>query len=204
MHNVRQNILQTLAKRGPLEIEEIAQTTHLSKMAARYHVRLLERNGLVKRGKPDHRGTVGRPSAPYTLGANAHELLPKRYDALASLLLDELVRALGAEKARELAQRAGKRVARTAPRLTRLAGIESRLERLAAFLFPRGYRLSWESTDQGAQVVVHDCPYYRVARSQPLVCDLDRALFGAFLGVPLAKLTWATMHGSECRLLIEN
>ncbi len=204
MLNVRQTILRILANRGPLPIEEIAQATHLSKMAARYHVRLMEQNGLVKRCRPEHRGSVGRPSAAYVLGGSAHELLPKRYDTLATLLLDELVRTLGAAKASDLVKQAGERVARTAPRLARRAGIETRLRRLAAFLAPRGYRVSWVKIDQGARIIVHDCPYAHVARAQPIVCDLDRALFGALLGIPSTGVTRTTVRDGECQFLIEN
>lgn len=204
MLNVRQTILEILSQHGPLGIEEIARATHLSKMAARYHMGLLERAGLVSAyGRESHR-SVGRPKLRYKLSEQAHELLPKRYDAFAALLLDEVTRRLGSKRACELLRRVGRRVAAAAPPLDRGAGTAVRLKRLVKFLSPRGYRASWERTGDGYELVMHDCPYRQVAQAQPCVCEMDRALIGALLGMPFAMTTCIAARDAECHFVTKS
>ncbi len=204
MLNVRQVILETLSQRGSLGIEEIARVTRLSKMAARYHLGLLERAGLVLACRVvESSRSVGRPKLRYKLSERAHELLPKRYDAFAALLLDQVQRTLGSKRVCELLRRVGRRVAAAAPQ-DRGAGTGPRLRRLVRFLSPRGYRASWERTSDGYELVVHDCPYRQIAQAQPCVCEMDRALIGALLGAPFTMTTCIARRDPECHFVIEN
>ncbi len=204
MPNVRQTILETLSQHGPLGMEEIARATHLSKMAARYHMGLLERAGLVSLFELEHRRSVGRPKIRYALSEQAHDVLPKQYEAFAALLVSEVTRTLGSRQARGLLRRMGRRIAATAPPLYRHAGTAVRLKRLVKFLSPRGYRASWEKRGDGYELVMHDCPYRQVAQAQPGVCELDRAIIGALLGTPFAMTACISTRDPECHFVIEN
>ncbi len=203
MPNVRQTILETLSQHGPLGIEEIARATHLSKMATRYHMGLLERARLVLACGVESSRSVGRPKIQYGLSEQAYQLLPKQYGAFAALLLDEVTRTLGSKQTRELVQRIGRRVAAAAPQ-DRGTGTGARLKRLVRFLSPRGYRASWERTGDGYELVVHDCPYRQVAKAQPCVCEMDRALIGALLGAPFTMTTCIATRDAVCHFMIDN
>jgi DeoR family suf operon transcriptional repressor len=204
MPGVRQIILETLSLRGPLGIEEIAQATNLSKMAARYHMHLLEQDGLVQPCGSATRRSVGRPKLCYALTERAHEWLPKRYDAFATVLLDEVTRTLGTEKVRGLLRQAGRRAAEATPLLPKSAGIERRMKRLVKFLSLRGYRASWDQTDEAVDLLLHDCPYFQVALTHPLVCEMDQALMGAVLGLPLTMKTCLAARDADCHFVVEN
>ncbi len=204
MPNVRQVILETLSQQSPLGIEDIAQATRLSKMAARYHMGLLERTGLVVARGEESRCSVGRPAKRYGLSEQAHDLLPKQYGAFASLLVDEITRTLGSRKAREILRKAGRRAAAAAPPLDRAAGTSMRLKHTVRFLSPRGYRASWERSGDRYELVVHDCPYRQVALAQPFVCDFDRALIGALLRTPFTVTACIAAEAPECHFVIEN
>ncbi len=204
MPSVRQVILETLSQRGPLGIAEIAQATKLSKMAARYHVALLERDGLVTGHGVEHRGSVGRPKVQYVLAERAHDLLPKRYEAFAAQLLDEVTRTLGPKSSREFLRRAGRRAAAAAPKLSSDAGRAVHLNRLVRFLSPRGYRVSWSTVGDHYELVMHDCPYRLVARARPLVCEMDKALVGALLGERVTMTTCIAAQDADCHFVIEN
>ena len=118
MSSIRQTLLETLNRRGPLSIEELALATHLSTLAARYHLRLLERQGLIVLRDAPHCGAVGRPQRIYALAEGAYERLPNQYNQLAGNLIDEIEETLGPKEARALMRRAGRRAdhARSAPR----------------------------------------------------------------------------------------
>ena len=48
MSNIRQIVIETLSQSSPLLVQAIARKAHLSPMAMRYHLTLLERAGLIE------------------------------------------------------------------------------------------------------------------------------------------------------------
>ncbi len=193
MPGVRQAIIETLGAHGALSLGEMAHAVNLTKMAARYHLGLLLREGLVTARECEHCGTVGRPPMLYALAEPARERLPKQYDVLAAALLDEIAETRGPEQARGLLRGVGRRLAATAPPLREGMGLEARLTRAAKFLSARGYSAAVD----GDALVARNCPYRAVAREHPDVCELDLALVAALLRVPVA-----VTGGDECRFVI--
>lgn len=188
MPHPRQVILETLSQRGALPIDELARATRRSALATRYHLALLIDEGLVAADQVDHQANVGRPQVLYALADQAHEYLPKQYAWLAECLLAEMGDALGAKEKRAFLRRVGKRMAMTGMAARRGARTETRLERVTHFLGERGYMAHWEKT--GAEFALHvcNCPYRQVALQHREVCELDLAMIGGLLNLPL-KLT---------------
>ncbi len=206
MARIRETILETLNARGALPIAEIADSAGLSKMAARYHLRLLEGEGLVAREAVEHRGTVGRPELLYALAEVGRERLPKQYDTLAGQLLDEVAESIGQAKTRSLLQRIGRQMAESAPetrsgRPTR-SGIQARLNRAARFLAKCGYVAQVTSNRQVFALSVLSCPYRRVALAHPEVCEIDVAMLNALLHLPSADIQHIHRAEGTCRFEI--
>src|SRR5512143_983021 len=202
MSSIRQTLLEALNQRGPLSIEELALAAHLSKMAARYHLRLLERQGLVVLHDSRHCGAVGRPQMVYALAEGAYERLPNQYNQLAGRLIDEIEATLGPKEARALLRRAGRRAAEAAPVARRGARLESRLNRAGKFLSARGYVATCVKTDEGPSLVVCNCPYRHVAQTHRQVCDLDRAMIGALLDAPVKMTHCIANQDPQCRFVL--
>ncbi len=203
MARIRETILETLNAHGALPIADIADAAGLSKMATRYHLRLLECEGLVARDAVEHRGTVGRPVLTYALAEGGRERLPKQYDALAGQLLDEIADNIGASKTRLLLQRIGRRIAADAA--TRRAtgqGRAYRVRRAARFLAKRGY-VAQVTADRGVLALsISSCPFSRVARTHPEVCEIDLALLKALLDVSSADVQHVRNAEGACRFEI--
>lgn len=187
MSNVRQIVLETLGHRGPLPIEEIAGAANLSKVATRYHLSLLARDGLIVLHSTAPHG-VGRPRVVYALAERAYEHLPKQYHWLAEQLLDGITTTVGDKETRTMLRRAGRRIASSAPTLRSGAGVQARLNRAVRFLSTSGYLAHWEKSHDGFRFHVCNCPYRQVAQAHREVCAMDVAMIGALLDVP-AKMT---------------
>ncbi len=187
---MRQAIIEILNARGPLPLGDVARAVHLSNLAARYHLGLLMRDGLVLAQPAGVGGRVGRPRMLYRLAEPARERLPKQYDRLAVTLLDEIVETWGTGVSVQLLRRVGRRVAVEALPLRGGLALTARIARAAKFLSERGYMPSVE----GDQLRVRNCPFRAVAREHPEVCELDIALVSALLHVPVKRF-----GGDECR-----
>lgn len=202
MSNTRRIILETLSQRGPLPIGEIARAVRHSPLATRYHLGLLIDEGLVQADQVDHRANVGRPQALYALADQAHEHLPKQYNWLAMHLLDEIGDSLGKKEKRALLRRVGKQIANIAPVLRKSSRIETRLQHATDFLQEHGYLARWEKIDSEYAVYVCNCPYRQVALEHREVCDMDVALIGELLKMPMKMTTCLANQGSSCSFIV--
>lgn len=202
MSNIRQTVIETLSQRGPLTVEALARSAHLSTMAMRYHLTLLTRAGLIVRHDIKHRARAGRPQVRYALAESAHERLPKKYPMLAVQLLDEISESLGAKQARAMLRRAGRRAAAAAPPLHTGAGSQARAQRAAKFLSERGYMPRWEKSNDDWLLNVCNCPYRQVAQEHREVCDMDIAMIGALLDAPLKMTCCIARQDRQCQFVV--
>lgn len=199
MSSVRPSILHTLNQRGPLSIEEIARAIGISKMATRYHLRLLTQENLIATHVKCC-GAVGRPCKLYALTEKAHAQLPQGYAELVEHLLDELEHSLGERQTRALLRRAGKRAALPAAQAE--AGIQARLNRTARFLSRSGYAARVDRAPDALALVVYHCPYRTAARRYPAVCEMDRAMIGALMQTDTRMTCCIAAGHAECRFLV--
>jgi predicted ArsR family transcriptional regulator len=203
MSLIRQTILETLSRRGPLPLDEIARATRHSATATRYHLGLLIGDGLITANNVAHRASVGRPQALYAVADRAHTHLPKRYDALATQLLAEITHACGEKETRALLRRAGRHLAETMLPLRRSVRIEARLNRAVDFLCARGYLAHWEQSADLATLYICNCPYREVMLAYRQVCEIDLALIGKLLESPLKMTQCLADRDAQCVFVIK-
>ncbi len=96
MQSTRQQILEYLQRQGRATVKELGKLLGLTSTGIRQHLTVLERDGLVD--THEKRGRVGRPTLVYSLTEKADALFPKTYDALASVLLEEIRSSQGNER----------------------------------------------------------------------------------------------------------
>jgi predicted ArsR family transcriptional regulator len=182
MSKIRATLLEILGQRGPMSIDDLARAAGRSKMALRYHLSSLAREGLVVflPGQPS--GEVGRPRAMVALAEQAYEGLPKQYDRLVLGLLDEMTALLGTDQTRAILRRLGQRKAGSARLLRRRPGNRPRLQSAVKYLAEQGYLPRWERAAGQLTLHIGNCPYRQVAQVHPDVCEVDLALLQALLG----------------------
>lgn len=199
MVNIRQTVLETLSRAGPLRVQAIARQAHLSPTAMRYHLVLLEKDGLIASREVNSEGKVGRPQLEYALAEAASERLPKKYAELASHLIDALAQAVGPKATRATLRAIGRRAAAGAglPR----GSAERRFKRTTQFLNEHGYMARWCKSSDRWSLNICNCPFRQVALKHREVCDMDTAMIGALVGTPL-RMTHCIAHDDgQCELV---
>ncbi len=203
MSRIRTDILERLGQGGPMTTEELALAVGRTKMALRYHLSCLERDGLItyRPGEP-HRG-VGRPQATIVLAEKAYEYLPKQYARLANGLLDGLGTVWGSGRTRGMLRRLGRCTANSiVPGNGRLA-IPTRLNRVTKGLAELGYFPRWEPKGAGFSLYLRNCPYRLVRQAHPEVCEMDWAMLAAvFDGAKVTRAPGAL--DGQCKFSIES
>ena len=109
IQSTRQQILEYLQRHGRATVKELSSLLGLTSTGIRQHLTVLERDGLVD--AREERGRVGRPTLVYSLTEKADALFPKTYDALASVLLEEIRASQGNERLHELLRQVAERMA---------------------------------------------------------------------------------------------
>src|SRR5690606_29235429 len=82
---VRKDVILALKERGVATAQELAEATFLSIAAARSHLLVLERTGLITYER--HREGVGRPAHRYRLSDRGESLFPQGYATLSKSLM---------------------------------------------------------------------------------------------------------------------
>lgn len=169
--------------REELGAQALAARLGVSPAAVRQHLATLQGAGLVERGRGEPQ--PGRPTYVYRLSPLARRTYPKRYDVLASELVDVLVDRHGESPALEIVAAAARRVAGRARALVTAGDVDRRWDLLMAWLEETfALEAEWEATgDGGRRIVVHHCPFQDIAADRPKVCGtFVTTLIGELLG----------------------
>jgi len=196
----RQQIVEILKRKGKATLEELATQLGLAPITVRAHLSVLERDHLVT--AEEVRGKVGRPFYVYSLTESANELFPRNYDALATRILDQLRLENGSAGVARLFHSVADKVADRYAAQVFGSDVQSRLAELAKLLAAEGTLAEWEQTGEGLFLRSYNCPYYRVARAHPEVCELDRHVFRKVLGTELVHVERMAEGDKRCSYLV--
>lgn len=178
-------------------VDAIGAALGISRNAVRQHLAALERDGIVVRG--DTRPTGRRPEQLYVLTPQGRELFPRRYDAFADLLIEEVAQSGGPEALSRLMTRMGEKAAQDA-RLD-AAPLPEQARRLAVVMLDAGYEAEAEA--EAAEVVAHNCVFHHLAERYPQVCDFDLAFMRAATGAAVVHTECMVRGGRVCRFRLE-
>lgn len=180
---------------------ELARDLAMSGMGVRRHLSTLSGEGLVEQSTCN-RGGPGRPPAGWRLSASGMELFPRRYDALALDLLEDLPPE---EAARALGRRNDKHVAQYQAVLAGCSSLEDRVAALASLRDQAGYLAEW-SKGEGDELVLteNNCAVHRVAENHPAVCAMELSLLRRVLGpdVEVTRQSHAMTGDAVCSYCI--
>lgn len=188
MHAVRKHILEILKELGGATVAELAERLDMAPVSVRHHLDILQGDNLIKIGRIERTGSVGRPQQIYQLTDEAAELFPKNFALLAAgmvrqlkqLLPPDQVEAVFASLAAEMAAEANLDVLEALP-------LTERLDQVVAFLTARGYLARWEPCTKGGDVhfvlYKHNCPYAGLSGEHRELCQMDQLLIDRLVGV---------------------
>lgn len=201
MQRTRWQILETLKRRGPSTLDELARGIGLVAPTVRVHLSVLQRDNLVT--AEEVRGRVGRPHFLYSLTPEALELFPRNYDRLASSILDEVRRSEGDARVAELVIRVAEGwVAQYAPRITGRT-LRERVAAIAEIKREEGAMAEWTETEGGYILRQYNCPSYRVAKRHPELCMAEEHFLKLALRVQPERLEPSLAEAQACAFLIK-
>ncbi len=195
MQSTRQQILEYLLRQGRATVKELGNLLGLTSTGIRQHLTVLERDGLVD--SREERGRVGRPTLVYSLTEKADALFPKTYDALATVLLEEVRSSQGNQHLHELLHKVAQRMA--APYIERVQGkpLPERVRETARIMEEQGCLVDVRQSE-GDEYYIDEftCPFPKVAQQDRAVCALHVEFVGILAGGD-ARLTQSLLRGER-------
>ena len=203
MEGSRFRILQQLQKKTNDTVGGLAGSIGLAPATIRRHLDILQRDRLV--AFEEVRKKTGRPEYSFYLTEDGHQALPKSYDVLLRLLVDEL----GQMTATDLAGMDGRSVletlftrlsAQVGQQVRQKSGSASLNERTASLLEILGaeeFLPEAEFVDNRVQIKLLNCPFRTVAMANNAVCDFDHKVITDILGLEMSR-TSCIHDGDPC------
>ena len=189
--NLRRDILLRLRLDGPSSPDQLAERLGASRTGVLQQLRALEDAHLVTRQTVRH--GVGRPRHLYDVTADAQDLFPSNYDALAAGLLaaieavggDDLLDQVFAARRRQLGDRVREHMAENVGSQAPLA---DRVRELAVIQADQGYLADAVlGTDGTIRLREHNCAIYHIAAGSPAACQAELELFAEVLGADVVR-----------------
>lgn len=197
----RHRLLLLLRKHPGVTVAELARDLAISGMGVRRHLAALAAAGLVEQTGCTQSGP-GRPPVGWRLSATGREMFPRRYDALAIELIDELSPD---EVTGALERRNDKQVAQYQATVTVGAALQEQVAEVARLRDVAGYQAEWTSGEDGTLVLTeNNCAIHRVAEHHPAVCAMELSLLRRVLGpgVEVTRLAHAMAGDPVCAYCI--
>jgi predicted ArsR family transcriptional regulator len=171
MQTTRTAILQYMTHHPGSSAADLGRFLEMTPANIRYHLGILEAEGLVQVSGQRPVGGSGRPILLYnlrseTLGENILPVLEAILEALSgradiNLILEDIASCLVAD----VPAAPGNRI--------------STLNQAVAFLNEHHYRANWKATPAGPQVELRHCPYRDLAQTQQHLCRIDELVLSA-------------------------
>ena len=179
----RERVLFLLKTKGPQTAAQMAKGLHVTAMAVRQHLAVLEAEGLVD--FTDERRKVGRPARMWRLTAKAYDRFPDRHAELAVGMLDAIRGAFGEEGLERMTEERTRQQAQSyAIRMPGPdASIEERVATLAKIRREEGYMAESRQGPGGTiELVENHCSIANAARLCSSLCSSELSLFRTVLG----------------------
>ena len=195
MQSTRQQILEYLLRQGRATVKELGNLLGLTSTGIRQHLTVLERDGLVD--SREERGREGRPPQVYSHTQKADALFPKTYDALATVLLEEVRSSQGNQQLHELLHKVAVRMA--SPYSDRVQGkpLPDRVQETARIMEEQGCLVDVRQSE-GDEYYIDEftCPFPKVAQQDRAICALHVDFVGILAGGD-ARLTQSLLRGER-------
>ena len=205
--STKQNILQSLLRRGQATAKQLADDLKISTQAIRRHLSELEADKLIEYQSKQQ--GMGRPQHLYQLSSEGRDrLCTQKYSEFAVSFLDTLAETVGKEQVSKVLEKQWQRKAAEYRDRLGKGTLKQRIAKLVQLRKDEGYmaELHQASSDNKQQFVLveHNCAISEVAESYPSICGHELEMFGAVLPDCNVKRThWINDGEHRCGYSIE-
>lgn len=184
LSQTRRDILQLLKERGEATATALSKAMGISRVAVHHHLDWLKEMHWVS-ARVERKGR-GRPAEVFFLTEQAQEkFFPRRYDVLATVMLNEVAAELGEEHVQKLFRRYRQWLLEGFE--NRKASLSEKVKALADFLAKEGYLARWEETGDGFLVTLLNCPIAQVAKRFQEACSSELEMLEEILEAPVTR-----------------
>jgi len=193
----RRRILTLLKEENELTADQLAELLGISAVAVRRHLTKLESDQLVEY-KEVQRG-MGRPSFVYHLGEAATSFFPRRYEELATTVLETIKDLYGTDALDAVFRVRSEQFIADYRRKVNGKTLDARLEQLTRLREADGYMSSWER-GQGDTYVLREanCPIINVAAGCEAACNHDQAMLETLLNAQVVRIGHLAKGDGAC------
>lgn len=194
----RDRILDTLRRRGPCTVADLARRFRISTMAVRMQLQGLAREGFVCH--EETRASRGRPARVYGLTTSSACCFPDRTGPLAFEVLEEMEALAGRDLVIQALERRARRLADSWKERLKGLPFAERVRRLAEIRDEEGYLAAAETVDGSVTgLVERHCPISTLAARWPEICAIEEEMFRRALGVAVRRTEHLMTGGRCCR-----
>lgn len=201
MKTSRQRLLDYIEIHHFVSAIEISLAMHMTAANARYHLSILEEEGLVEVIGQRVAKVKGRPTQIFGLSKrNRGQNLDNLADALLRETLEGLTQPEREGFFRRIATRMSER-AITDPGYKVSRNLTIRLNLAVRILNAQNFMARWEARADAPRLIFTNCPYVAILADHPELCQLDVQLIEMLLASPVRQIARLEidMHGlSHC------
>ncbi len=205
MQKTRHQIVDYLREHGSATVDELCEALgNLTSVTVRHHLDILQAEGLIGLPVAQRRATPGRPKYIYELSRQADALYPNNLIPFTYFLLEELRFVMGPRQLEVLMDGIARRMAGE----YKLDGDDltfgQKLDQVVDHLNAQGYEATWEPQQDSYALIMHNCPYWTVAKTQPGICLFEKRYLSHLLGVSPQLQTTRANGDDRCIAQISN
>ena len=172
----------SLLKRSESSVDELSQQLGISPTAARQHLSILERDGLVQRTAVKEK--IGRPKIYYSLTIKAEAYFPKLYNNFLKWILADMIEREGQEAVRAMLGRLG---TKHAAEYKERVGSDGNAEAVVALMNELGCLSELEREDGHLRIKAYNCYIYDAAMEfGDIMCEFALHCIGSLLDKQVA------------------
>ena len=187
-------ILLQLESDRPMTILELASALNLTKADIRYHIKKLRNDGTIEIVKPKS-GMRGRPAVRYKL---TNQYYPNNYENLAMAFL--YTKTFSKEELVLTAEFFTKNIIEDIS-----CSPIIKLNKLVIELNKQNFAARWETQIYGPVMFFNNCPYRKIIKDHPILCELDRNIIEKYMGKKVTTLqTIGQSNSHYCKFQIDS
>ena len=207
--STKDDILQTLLRRGQATAQVLAEELSLSPQAIRRHLKDLEAEALIEH-QTEQTG-MGRPNYTYHLSRKGRDRFPSWYDQFAVAFLDTMAETMGVEQVGAVLRQQWQRKAQAYQEKLGDAPLLDRVQHLVELRQAEGYMAEWhqvKSEETAAEptyvITEYNCAISHIAESYPTVCGHELAMFALALpDCSVERTHWLVRGEHLCGYMIK-
>ena len=193
----RRRILMLLKEQGELTADELADLLGISSVAVRRHLTKLESDQLITYEEVQ-RG-MGRPSFVYRLGEAATSFFPRRYEELATTVLETIKELYGSDAVDAIFRIRTEHLIETYRPHVNGKTLDKRLDQVTKLREADGYMSSWELGGNGIFILREaNCPIIHVAEGCDSACSYDMAILETLLDAKVVRKSHLASGDGAC------